>query len=48
VAHRQLRSSPQQIDSREDNVASQQDRAIESEIDPLYDEIVRAAVRRGR
>jgi hypothetical protein len=48
VAHRQLRSSRQQIDSREDNVASQQDRAIEPEIDRLYDEFMRTAVRRER
>jgi hypothetical protein len=48
VNGRHLQPTRQQINSREDNGASQRDRAVQSEIDHLYDEIMRAAVRRGR
>jgi hypothetical protein len=48
VGNRQLQLTQQQIDRREDNGASQRDRAVQSEIDRLYDEIMRAAIRRGR
>lgn len=48
VGKRQLQLTRQQIDRRVDNGASQRDRAVQSEIDRLYDEIMRATVRRGR
>jgi hypothetical protein len=48
VGNRQLQLTRQQIDRREDNGTSRQDRAVQSETDRLYDEIMRAAVRRGR
>jgi hypothetical protein len=43
------RSQPtqQQIDSREDNAARQRNRAVQSEVDRLYDEIMRASSPRG-
>ena len=44
------RSQPtqQQIDSREDNAARQRNRAVQSEVDRLYDEIMRASSPHGR
>jgi len=45
---RHLQPTQQQVDNREDYGVRQQDRAVQSEIDHLYDEIMRAAARRGR
>jgi hypothetical protein len=41
----QLQPTQQQVDSRENDDARQRDRAVQSEIDRLYDEIMRAAAR---
>jgi hypothetical protein len=48
VNGRHLQPSQQQVDNLEDYGIRQQDRAVQSEIDRLYDEIMRVAARRGR
>jgi hypothetical protein len=48
VNGRHLQPTQQQVDNREDYGARQRDRAVQSEVDHLYDEIMRAAARRGR
>ena len=48
VNGRHLQPTQQQVDNREDYGVRQRDRAVQSEIDHLYDEIMRAAARRGR
>lgn len=47
VNGRHLQPTQQQIDSRKDNVP-QWDRRVQSQVDSLYDEIMRAAARSGR
>jgi hypothetical protein len=42
------RGRQQQVDSRVDDSARQWDRGVQSEIDRLYDEILRASAPRGR
>jgi hypothetical protein len=48
VNRRHLQPPQQQVDDRQDYGVRQRDRAVQSEIDHLYDEIMRAAGRRGR
>jgi hypothetical protein len=48
VSGRHLQPTQQQVDNREDHGVRQRDRAVQSEIDHLYDEIMRAAGQRGR
>ena len=48
VNGRHLQPTPQQVDDREDYRVRQRDRAFQSEIDYLYNEIMRAAGQRGR
>jgi hypothetical protein len=48
VSGRHLQPTQQQVDNREDYGVRQRDRAVQSEIDHLYDEIMRAAGQRGR
>ena len=48
VDGRQLQPTQQQIDSREDNAAHQRDRAVQAEVDHLYDEIMRASSPQAR
>jgi hypothetical protein len=45
---RHLQPTQQQVDDREDYGVRQRDRAVQSEIDHLYSEIMRAVGRRGR
>ena len=48
VNGRQLQPTQQQVDSRKDDRALQWNRDVQSEIDRLYDEIMRASAPRGR
>ena len=48
VDGRRAQPTQQQVDSREDNRARQWNRGVQSEIDRLYDEIMRASAPRGR
>ena len=48
VNGRQLQPTQQQIDSREDNAARQRNRAVQSEVDRLYLEIIGASSAQGR
>jgi hypothetical protein len=48
VDGRQLQPTQQQVDSKEDNRARQRNRDAQSQIDRLYDEIMRASAPRGR
>jgi hypothetical protein len=45
---RRPQPTQQQIDSREDNAARQRYRGVQSEVDRLYDEIMRASSPHGR
>ena len=45
---RRPQPTQQQIDSREDNAARQRDRAVQSEVDQLYDLIMRGSSPPGR
>jgi hypothetical protein len=45
---RRPQPTQQQIDSREDNTARQWNRSVQSDIDRLYDEIMRASAPQGR
>jgi hypothetical protein len=47
VNGRQLQPTQQQIDSREANASRQWNRAVQSEVDRLYVEIMRASAPRG-
>ena len=48
VDGRRPQPTQQQVDSKEDHSARQWDRGVQSEIDRLYDEVMRASVPRGR
>ena len=48
VNGRQLQPTQQQVDSREDNRARQWNRGVQSEIDRLYEEVMRASAPRRR
>ena len=48
VNGRHLQPTQQQVDDREDYGVRERDRAVQSEIDHLYSEIMRAVGRRGR
>jgi hypothetical protein len=48
VGGRQLQPTQQQVDSKEDNRARQWNRDVQSQVDRLYDEIMRASAPRGR
>ena len=48
VDGRQLQPTQQQVDSKQDNRARQRNRDVQSQIDRLYDEILRASAPRGR
>ena len=48
VNNRRPQPTQQQIDSREDSAARQWNRGVQSEVDRLYDEIMRAASPQGR
>jgi hypothetical protein len=45
---RRPQPTQQQIESREDNAARQRNRGVQSEVDRLYDEIMRASSPHGR
>jgi hypothetical protein len=45
---RRPQPTQQQIDSREDNAARQWNRAVQSEVDRLYGEIMRGSSQQGR
>ena len=47
VDGRQLQPTQQQVDSKQDNRARQRNRDVQSQIDRLYDEILRASAPRG-
>jgi hypothetical protein len=47
VDSRRPQPTQQQVDSREDNGARQWNRGVQSQIDHLYDEILRASAPRG-
>ena len=48
VDGRRPQPTQQQVDSREDNRARQWNRGVQSEIDRLYDEVMRASAPQGR
>ena len=48
VNGRHLQPIQQQIDSREDTAARQWNRSVQSDIDRLYDEVMRASAPRAR
>jgi hypothetical protein len=48
VDGRRPQPTQQQVDSREDNWARQRNRDVQSQIDRLYDEVIRASAPRGR
>ena len=48
VDGRQLQPTQQQVDSKQDDRARQRNRDVQSQIDRLYDEILRASAPRGR
>ena len=48
VEGRQLQPTQQQVDSRVDDRARQWSRGVQSEIDRLYDEVMRASAPRER
>jgi hypothetical protein len=45
---RRPQPTQQQVDSRDDNRARQWNRGVQSEIDRLYEEVMRASAPRGR